>query len=168
IFNIVEGVALVGGLENDTLAGGLGNDHLAGGTDTDRLEGGLGDDIYYFARGDGADTVFDDYWFDQQLQQGQAYTYNIQVWHPGGEYETGSWQPSPRTAYNNVTVAETVQADGGRDVLEFGPGIALADIVTETSGQNLIVGVRGETDPAGVAASSLSDRIVLENWFDPD
>jgi Ca2+-binding RTX toxin-like protein len=42
---------------NDTLNGGAGNDKLRGGKGNDYLLGGDGSDIYYFAAGDGRDTI---------------------------------------------------------------------------------------------------------------
>lgn len=50
---------LNGGTGNDTLIGGAGSDHLSGGLGNDQLEGGDGDDHYYFAAGDGQDTLRD-------------------------------------------------------------------------------------------------------------
>jgi len=50
---------LIGGAGNDQLFGGAGDDQLVGGLGDDRLEGGYGDDNYYFARGDGKDTIND-------------------------------------------------------------------------------------------------------------
>ncbi len=50
---------LLGGDGNDRLSGGAGDDQLTGGLGDDYLEGGFGDDRYYFARGDGKDTIND-------------------------------------------------------------------------------------------------------------
>lgn len=50
---------LLGGDGNDRLSGGAGDDQLVGGLGDDYLEGGFGDDRYYFARGDGKDTIND-------------------------------------------------------------------------------------------------------------
>lgn len=54
-----DGGWLSGGAGEDTLQGGAGGDLLMGGVDADRMEGGEGNDTYVFARGDGADSVFD-------------------------------------------------------------------------------------------------------------
>jgi Ca2+-binding RTX toxin-like protein len=48
---------LNGGGGNDWLAGGVGNDKLRGGKGNDYLLGGDGSDAYYFAAGDGQDTI---------------------------------------------------------------------------------------------------------------
>ncbi|MBN6150275.1 hypothetical protein JR065_07985 [Xanthomonas sp. AmX2] len=50
---------LIGGAGNDHLYGGADGDQLVGGLGDDRLEGGYSDDRYYFARGDGKDTIND-------------------------------------------------------------------------------------------------------------
>ncbi|NAS95342.1 HlyJ hemolysin-like protein [Pseudomonas syringae pv. actinidifoliorum] len=52
---------LQGGSGNDYMVGGAGDDFLAGGQGYDRLEGGSGTNSYLFARGDGQDTIIDDY-----------------------------------------------------------------------------------------------------------
>ncbi|WP_439866008.1 calcium-binding protein [Pseudomonas syringae] len=52
---------LQGGSGNDYMVGGGGDDFLAGGQGYDRLEGGSGTNSYLFARGDGQDTIIDDY-----------------------------------------------------------------------------------------------------------
>ena len=46
-----------GGTGKDTLKGGWGGDWIAGGKGKDTLKGGYGSDTYFFARGDGHDTV---------------------------------------------------------------------------------------------------------------
>ena len=52
---------LHGGGGNDTLQTGLNGDWLHGGTGSDTLRGGYGDDTYVFYRGDGLDTIEDEY-----------------------------------------------------------------------------------------------------------
>ncbi|MEN8321204.1 M10 family metallopeptidase C-terminal domain-containing protein [Acinetobacter junii] len=46
---------------NDTLNGGNGDDILTGGIGNDLLNGNAGDDIYRFAKGDGVDTINNDF-----------------------------------------------------------------------------------------------------------
>ncbi|OHE02589.1 MAG: hypothetical protein A3K14_02700, partial [Sulfurimonas sp. RIFCSPLOWO2_12_FULL_36_74] len=50
-----------GGDGNDTINSGAGNDTLEGGTGDDTFVGGLGNDTYIFNRGDGKDTIIDEY-----------------------------------------------------------------------------------------------------------
>ncbi|MEN3109662.1 calcium-binding protein [Uliginosibacterium paludis] len=52
---------LQGGSGGDKLYGENGNDTLAGGAGDDELIGGAGDDVYIFVRGDGRDTIIEDY-----------------------------------------------------------------------------------------------------------
>lgn len=42
---------------NDTLVGQGGNDEITGGRDNDALDGGAGNDTYFYAAGDGNDTI---------------------------------------------------------------------------------------------------------------
>ena len=74
--------ALNGGAGNDTLlgSGGSGNinetadsDTLSGGAGDDLLLGGGGNDVYHFERGDGADTIRDEYFFTGQSPLGAIY-----------------------------------------------------------------------------------------------
>ena len=46
---------------NDDIYGGDGNDIISGGRGNDHLVGGGGDDVFKYSRGDGADTIFDDF-----------------------------------------------------------------------------------------------------------
>ncbi|GAB6069162.1 hypothetical protein JCM30760_02590 [Thiomicrorhabdus hydrogeniphila] len=48
---------------NDVISTNGGNDVLEGDLGNDTLEGGRGNDLYIFNRGDGKDTIFDDYSF---------------------------------------------------------------------------------------------------------
>ncbi len=50
---------LNGGAADDTLVGGNGGDDLVGGAGNDTLRGGAGNDIFRYARGDGADSLYD-------------------------------------------------------------------------------------------------------------
>lgn len=52
---------LYGEAGNDILNGGNGNDILIGGLGNDILNGNAGDDIYHFAKGDGVDTITNDF-----------------------------------------------------------------------------------------------------------
>lgn len=68
-----EGATLMGGAGNDQLQGSerydtniitLGNDVFIGGEGNDWLEGKSGDDVYRYARGDGADQILDTSGYD--------------------------------------------------------------------------------------------------------
>ena len=70
-----------GGGGNDTLLGGGGSgtfnesadsDTLSGGAGDDLLRGGGGSDVYHFDRGDGADTIQDEYFFTARSPLGHV------------------------------------------------------------------------------------------------
>ncbi|WP_294872603.1 calcium-binding protein, partial [Sulfuricurvum sp. RIFCSPLOWO2_12_FULL_43_24] len=52
---------LEGNEGDDILIAGDGKDTLSGGVGTDTLHGGAGDDLYLYSRGDGKDTIIDEY-----------------------------------------------------------------------------------------------------------
>ncbi|AOO64213.1 calcium-binding protein [Sulfurospirillum halorespirans] len=59
---------LNGGSGDDTLYAGSGEDILSGGTGVDDLQGGLGADTYLFGKGDGKDSIYDDYRYSGSYQ----------------------------------------------------------------------------------------------------
>jgi Ca2+-binding RTX toxin-like protein len=137
---------------NDTVYGYAGADTLVGGTGNDRLEGGQNNDVYTFGRGDGSDTVYDDYRYQQSYQY-QAYGV---VGHDG--------EGNPYYGYYTATGTQTVQGDGGSDALEFGSGIAASDLTIGVSGNDLIVGVKDPANPNATFAQ-LTDKILLKDWL---
>jgi Ca2+-binding RTX toxin-like protein len=132
-----------GGAGNDTLFGEDGNDILRGGTGNDNVQGGAGNDTYVFNRGDGADTVYDDY--------------RPLVVPAGGGGGGGGLGGGIAGGLGGGTPVPT-PTDGGQDTLAFGAGISPSDIRVAGSGNNLIVTVR---DPANPAAG---DAITLQDW----
>ncbi|WP_430650127.1 calcium-binding protein, partial [Bradyrhizobium lablabi] len=151
---------LRGGAGNDTISSGKGNDQLSGDGGTDYLLGGAGNDSYAFARGDGTDTIFDEYRYMQ--------TDAVQVWVESGYwysdgYGNSSWVDTSQyeTQYNTYEV----HADGGADSLVFGFGITAADISILVSGNDIIVGVKDPANPDATFAQ-LTDKITLRNWMD--
>lgn len=93
---------LVGGKNNDTLVGSAGvdslwgeagNDLLEGGRGNDSLMGGIGSDVYWFALGDGSDTIND--------------------FHTNED----------RVGFSDVSVGDLLVRDAGDDVfVEYGAG----------------------------------------------
>ena len=162
--------ALQGLAGSDTLTGGDGADVLYGGTGADRLEGEGGDDVYRFNRGDGADFIHDEYRYDDTVTYDFSYDRQIDdSWTENrqGHYTTTSYSydgegnvigSTTHHHYPNYTVTqhgtqtetvnatadytEEVQGDGGNDVLEFGAGIDVGDIVLHAAGDDLLVGVQ--------------------------
>ncbi|MCQ8895793.1 hypothetical protein NQT62_04990, partial [Limnobacter humi] len=53
---------LLGSAGNDSLYGDAGDDRLEGGAGNDYLDGDLGNDTYVFGKGDGQDTMVEDYY----------------------------------------------------------------------------------------------------------
>ncbi|MBI3699143.1 MAG: hypothetical protein HY242_01680 [Afipia sp.] len=151
---------LRGGAGNDLVVGGAGNDQLSGGTGTDVLQGGAGNDVYAFDRGDGTDTVSDDYRFMQ--------TDATQVLIPDGHYENGYAGPVwvDTSYYQTQYTTHEVHADGGADTLVFGFGVTASDISILVSGSDLVVGLNDPLNP-NAPFNQLTDTITLQNWFDP-
>ena len=137
-FDFIDG----GGL-NDYLFSEGGNDILRGGSGPDQLYGGQGDDTYVFARGDGEDNVVDHYSY---MELDSAGSFGAPGSGGGSSHE--------------------VHADGGVDLLVFGPGISVSDVLvhfTGTTGADLTVEVRDPASPGGAP----NNLITLANWTDP-
>jgi Ca2+-binding RTX toxin-like protein len=132
-----------GGGGSDVLYGDDGGDILRGGRDTDLLFGGAGNDSYLFARGDGVDTVLDEYKYMELVSAGS-----------GGAPGSGGGE------------THEVHGNGGSDRLVFGPGIAVSDIALTLTGNDMIIAIKDPAHP-GVAFWQLTDRITLQNWADP-
>ncbi|WP_341913140.1 calcium-binding protein [Ferrovibrio terrae] len=133
------GNTIIGNSGVNALTGNSGADILHGAAGDDNLQGGLDNDVYRFNRGDGFDTVFDDYTYRQEYLE-----YN--EWGEAG------------LAYRDV------QLNAGQDTLEFGAGITAADLLFETSGNDLIVGLQNAGGTL-TAASQAADRVLLQNWY---
>ena len=140
---------------NDQLDGGDGKDVLAGGKGSDTLKGGAGDDIYFYLRGDGADTIL-----DQAIgTYEERYNYYENVKHGSGK--NAKYVNELRTGYRTVTG----EMDGGIDTLQFGDGINLEDLILTRSGENMVVRLR---DDADANAFEAGDQITIQQWADQD
>lgn len=182
---------LSGDGNDDDLYGGLGNDLLSGGRNNDMIAGGAGNDVFRISRGDGQDTIIDDF----------AGTWDV-VWSDNGGWNTASgysndaatnrvlkngtevvfdgsnWLGRFNYDYNTATQVGTLSrlvpaANGqvGKDVtttdsdtLEFDMGINLQDLVIERSGNDLLVGISSE-NAANQIFAAMSDRITFKDWF---
>lgn len=71
--------SLDGGAGNDTLSASWSDDTLIGGTGNDTLRAEAGNDTYVFNRGDGLDTVYDDYRTYSQVWVQSGYWYGACV-----------------------------------------------------------------------------------------
>lgn len=211
--DMVEGGAdadlLVGGIGNDELIGGTGadalsgdsgaddlyggaqNDILSGGRgDGDQVAGGSGDDVFKYARGDGRDTIFDEfsnYWevvWSQASGWGAGYVYNSatseltapdgsKVHKNVGTAESPDLQWIGRFDYDAATgvlkrfnppAGAAVTADVGTDTIELALGIEIQDIILQRSGDDLVLAIADENSEV-TSASPVSDSITLKEWY---
>ena len=202
---------LIGGLGNDRLMGGRGSDAITGDAgaddiyggddddiisggrgDGDILVGGAGDDTFKYARGDGHDTVFDDYASYWQIVWTSAGGWNTAGGFIQDPVTTEVTGPDGSYVYKNVgTAAEprlewvgrfdfdattgqlkrfappasatTITRDAGVDTIEFALGIDIQDIVLHNPmGTNDLVLLVGDENAESSAAS---DSITLKDWY---
>ena len=182
---------LSGDAGGDDLYGGVGNDLLSGGRGNDMIAGGVGNDVFRISRGDGLDTLVDDYagsWETVWTGSGGwntvgGYTFDVttnRVLRNGTEvvFDGSNWQGRFNYDYNTTTgigtLSRLVPAAGGQvgkdvsttdsDALEFDMGINLQDLVMQRSGNDLLVAI--STENAGTQAfGSIGDKITLKDWF---
>ncbi|MGI9425835.1 MAG: DUF4214 domain-containing protein, partial [Hyphomicrobiaceae bacterium] len=179
---------LIGGPGNDSINAGVGNDAIDGGPGNDAINGDDGDDTYTFGRGDGVDTIADSYDTEETTTQtpyqvtiytkrysdGRTQNLGTNYTGPMSGSSGGGGEDEPRitwnvttheeTRYNTTVVPAGTIAGGVNDVLRFGAGITIADIVFEVDGNDLIIGVLPEgfdQSSAVPAASSLADHMRL-------
>lgn len=197
---------LTGGKGTDVLVGGTGDDvligdHIAadmtskygdadilyGGEGDDQLKGGAGDDVYFFGRGDGRDTLHDDYHFwgtekyvykttqELEIRGGEGEKSRIQLVDGkfyvagGGEVNPGWVDASTVTGgkiidiHHYKTRPVIKQGNGGDDTIEFANGISMADIRLKLVGDDLVIAL---AEP-GVGFNELADRITVQDWTNP-
>jgi Ca2+-binding RTX toxin-like protein len=194
---------LIGGRGKDALSGDGGDDDLYGGADADILSGGkgddqvvggAGDDIFKFTRGDGRDTIFDNYsahWsvvWSASGGWGAGYVRNEatgEITAPDGSYIRKDMDPTDEADlqwfgrfdydYTNATLYRFDQAaagtasvvNAGTDTIEFGLGISIQDIVltrTSPTSPDLVMTISDEN--AELASYTASgDSITLKNWY---
>ena len=148
---------LIFGDEGDDELRGYGdNDTLIGGAGDDRLLGGWGDDLYIYFRGDGKDTIFDDY---RDIEDGEVV---IEIG------ETGSHFLDTLVSSNWISSTRTVQQMyNGWDVLQYGYSVKIEDVFFDLQGDDLVMGIR-ELDGDGNALSldQMGDVVTVEDWGD--
>jgi Ca2+-binding RTX toxin-like protein len=93
---------LDGGSGADTLYGNAGSDVFYGGTGNDQLYGGTGIDKYYFNRGDGQDTIHEDYLEDTWIYIGDLSLAELTFRRAGADLLVG-FQTS---ATDSITLAD--------------------------------------------------------------
>jgi RTX calcium-binding nonapeptide repeat (4 copies) len=143
---------LYGGDGADTLNGGQGADVLVGGAGADTLMGGLGNDTYIFNRGDGKDRI--DETTTETVQESYTYTESV-LKTSSGKWGGSSqvWVNETRTGYRSVSR----QVDGGEDVLQFGWGIDVDDLLFSTVGADLVIDVQ-------LDGQATDDQVNIANW----
>jgi len=165
---------------DDTVFGGLGADIVVGGRGDDEVVGGAGNDVFRYERGDGSDTLLDDFvnnW-DLVWQNGvytNGYVYNPQTgtvskngvlafdgsqWR--GLYD---WANESRTFRRHLgAVGGVMAANNGTDTLEFGVGIDIQHLMLHRNGADLEIAIgTGEGD--GRAFDAIGDRITIRDWY---
>jgi Ca2+-binding RTX toxin-like protein len=179
---------VVGGAGNDTVFGDDGNDDLYGGAGNDILAGGLGDDqvvtgagndIIRFQRGDGRDTVIDEFvnnwdvvWqngtylngytlqSDGTVKLGATVVFDGTQWL--GRYD---WDDATKTLRRHKgAVSGVIAANAGADTIEFGVGIDIQDIVIRRVGNDLDLAISdGEGDAR--LFDEISDHVIVRDWY---
>jgi Ca2+-binding RTX toxin-like protein len=186
--------AISGDAGADDLYGGDDNDILSGGRgDGDLVVGGAGDDRFKFARGDGRDTILDDFaasgwstvWANGVWGADYAYdSVSGQVTGPGGVIvrQNMGTQTAPdlqwlgRFDYDAATstlryytppASGVIAANNGVDTLEFAPNIRIQDVVLRRVGLDLMLVV--SNDDAEVANNTtVADSVTIKNWYAAD
>ncbi len=140
---------LLGGIGDDLIFGGIGDDVILSGPGNDIAWGGKGSDTYIFRAGDGRLTIEDTY--REEIATGLGRDYGGGV-HFAMSFAVGG--------DDSGTVA--IGGDGGGDgggtvssvnVLQFGQGIALADLC-----------FRGETGYLVIDIPSTGDQLKLAGY----
>lgn len=159
-----------GDLGNDQVYGGTGDDVVTGGLGDDTVVGGAGNDVFRFNRGDGRDTLLNEYagtwevvWQNGTWANGYSVDAEGNVFKNGVKVGTrdwdGTWDYNER--HVNGTYYKTLQrliepTSGSKatdeswdsDTLEFGVGIDPEDLVfrREADGLRILVKAPGAAD----------------------
>ena len=99
--------SLRGGAGGDTIYGGDGNDTVVGDADADSLYGGAGDDTYVFARGFGADTIFEGELNKQRERTNNRIVFGADI-APKDVLVTGDNQVTPGTQGSTTNLYLTI------------------------------------------------------------
>jgi Ca2+-binding RTX toxin-like protein len=186
---------LSGDAGGDEIDGGEGDDTISGGRGDDRLKGGAGNDVFKFSRGDGRDSIVQEevvstpdeaLWVDMtdangrlasgysydpdsgELIDSTGYVLREDIYYGGSR--SLSWRVPLRYSgsvlqrYTGAVSTSAVAA--GSDRIAFEVGINVQDLVFDTSGPDLIIGIGRENDRSGTAADS-ADRITIRDWNGP-
>lgn len=172
-------VQLVGTSSADSLVGSFVEDRLDGGLGNDQLNGGAGSDTYFYGRGDGLDTVFDDartyYQIASAVRDPSYDIYQTQSGGSGGggEGSSGGGGSSylARAGWREVSVDQIIERDGGAaDTIEFDASISGIDALQfHFDGNDLIIGIKGVAQVGTTLTTTefdaLTDKIVIKDWL---
>ncbi|HKU63746.1 MAG TPA: cadherin domain-containing protein [Rhizomicrobium sp.] len=169
---------LTGDNGDDNVYGGAGDDIVSGGKGNDFLAGGAGNDIFKYSRGDGTDTLIDEYvdsWETVWTGAGgyqNGYTLNASdgtVTKSGVTYFDDGWigyytYDADTQVLKRFTgsIAGAVSQNSGNDIIEFATGIDIQDLEFQIVNGDLVMGIMPDGD-SGIAFADLADKIVLRN-----
>ncbi len=186
---------VLGGLGNDLVSGddgrdrvygGGGNDIVVGGRGDDEIVGGAGDDVFRYERGDGRDTMFDEFagswevvWTGDSRSGGYTNGYAVdqygvvtkgaEVVNDGtkwiGQYDYNE-QGGGKTLYRLIEPGPGASRvrNSGLDTLEFGVGIDIQDLAFRQEGSDLRIAILRSGAAAGAFADTV-DQIRIVDWF---
>lgn len=143
---------IYGGTGNDLIVAGDGNDQVFAGPGTDMAYGGFGSDTYYFNAGDGCLTIEDDYLEVVEEDEGGGEGPMLVDYVP---VDGGS--SSDYVDYSDATIST--------NVLQFGPGITLADLRFSTDDGYLVIDIPTTGDQVRLAGYD-PDRPTLTRAVD--
>lgn len=165
---------------NDKLFGGNGSDLLAGGKGDDEVVGGAGDDVFQYERGDGRDTIMDDYvdnwevvWQNNGYTNGYVLDPQTNTVSKNGEivFNGAEWigvydySDATKTMRRHLGAVNGATAtNNGVDYIEFGVGIDIQDLMLHRSGADLQIAVATESSDIPVFDAA-TDRITLRDWY---
>gem|GEM_PF-2404064 len=145
---------LNGGNGNDMLLGGEGNDRLNAGNGNDTLDGGVGDDVLDGGN-NGANRLLGGAGNDV-LNTGAYANGNVLAGGIGDDVLNGSAY-SDTYVFNLGDGRDVITENwswGGGDTLQFGAGIAAADMSVLRSGNDLVL-----------VHTNGTDQVTVKNWF---
>ncbi|HEX8125722.1 MAG TPA: cadherin domain-containing protein [Allosphingosinicella sp.] len=186
--------AATGDAGADDVYGGAGDDILSGGRGDDLIVGGAGNDVFKYMRGDGRDTMFDEFsnnWV-AVWTAGTGYgagfvrdAYTGEITGPGGVpvYKNEGTADAPdyrwlgRFDYNfatstlyrydETTPVATSVINSGTDRIEFGIGIDIQDVIltrATATSADLVLTISQEDEELASYLSS-TDSITIKNWY---
>jgi Ca2+-binding RTX toxin-like protein len=158
----------------DNVYGGAGDDIISGGKGNDFLAGGAGNDIFKYTRGDGTDTIIDEYtnsWDTVWTGTGgyqNGYTLNADgtVSKAGVTYFDDGWigfysYDADTQVLKRFTGTGLIMQNSGTDTIEFTTGVDIQDIEFLSLNGDLVMGVMANGDDS-TAFANLTDKVILK------